>query len=325
MSRKPIIETRNLTKTFAQKVVAVNALTLSVPEGAVYGLVGRNGAGKSTTLRLLMGLLQPDQGEAMIFGQSMASAPSSLRERVAYVSQSSRLPGWMALSDLFRCCEKQYSRWDSALAEQLLKSWGLKRSARVNTLSGGEQRKAAIVLALASRADVLLLDEPGAGLDPISRRELLDALVDALTRETTCTVLISTHLISDLERMAEYVGFMEHGNLAASVRLEDVLQQTRRVQLVFEGSTAPANLKIPGAFRVRATGPVVTALVRLSLPGQSEVIEQTRGARVQWFPVNLEELFIDWFGPDMNPGPTDFDEWKSLQDTDATTATFSRR
>jgi ABC-type multidrug transport system ATPase subunit len=163
-------------------------------------------------------------------------------------------------------------------------------------LSNGEQRKAAILLAFAARPEVLLLDEPAGSFDLVARRELIEQIVDAITQSEGCTVLLSTHLISDLERIADFIGVMDRGRMAMSVRLEDLLNETRRVQVIFEEDQPPEHFEIVGALRTWRSGSVVNAIVRWSRGDELETLKATLTARVQVFPTSLEEIFIELFG-----------------------------
>ncbi|MHC4200887.1 MAG: ABC transporter ATP-binding protein, partial [Planctomycetota bacterium] len=191
----PVIEAKDLTKVFPGNVVAVSRLDLTVEPGTVYGLIGRNGVGKTTALRMLMGLLRPTKGRARVLGADLMHSPRDLRQRVAYVPQEQRLHGWMTLAELCHYCSHFYDRWDGDYARELARRSGLAWDRQVGVMSGGEQRKVYILLALAARPEVLILDEPAAGLDPIARRELIDELVDVLSRNGGTTVLFSTHII----------------------------------------------------------------------------------------------------------------------------------
>jgi ABC-2 type transport system ATP-binding protein len=290
------IEAINLAKKFRSGVVAVKELNLAIERGAVYGLMGRNGAGKTTTLRLLMGLLRADTGAARVLGADLWCAPRSLRGRVAYVSQSQQLPGWMSLAELSRYAAHFYETWEQVQARDLARSWDLPWDQPVGRMSGGEQRKAAILLALAPRPEVLMLDEPSAGLDPIARREMVDSLVSTMARGDGCTILLSTQIISDLERIVDQVGIMDRGRIVTDMRLEQLQQTTRRVQVIFPGAAPPADFSIPGALRCNTAGPVMTAVVRLNHENDLEPMRRLAGVRVQIFPLGLEEIFIELFG-----------------------------
>lgn len=293
------IEIRGLTKTFPGDVTAVDSLDMVVPRGVVYGLIGRNGAGKTTTLRLLMGLLRPDAGFAYVLGMDMRKADPPRRSRVAYVSQAQQLHPWMTLTELGYYQSHFYPQWDDGRLWRLAQRFEVPADRQIGVMSGGEQRKAAIVLALAARAEVLILDEPAGGLDPIARRQLVDEVID-LASDAQTTILFSTHIITDLERVAEYVGIMDRGKLVSQGRLEDLHTSTRRVQVIFSEDAPPAGFEIPGALRSHTDGPVVTALVRLQDEAELDPIRHIAGVRVNVFPLGLEEAFIDLLGPEMS-------------------------
>jgi ABC-2 type transport system ATP-binding protein len=290
-----VIEACQLSKEFPGGVTAVDGLELCVGRGSVYGLMGPNGAGKTTALRLLMGLLRPNRGSARILEQDLWHAPRSLRSRVAYVSQKQQLHSWMTLSELSRYAAHLYERWDAAYARSLSSDWRVNWTQPVGHMSSGDQRKAALVLAFASRPEVLLLDEPASGLDPITRRAVVDEILQIVTSGEGCTVLLSTHLIEDLERIVDYVGIMDQGRLLLSDRLDKLQNSVRRVQVVFQAETVPSGFSIPGALRTETSGPVATALCWLVNEAQLEPIRYLPGVRVQVFPLNLEELFLAFF------------------------------
>ncbi|MFH1730118.1 MAG: ABC transporter ATP-binding protein [Planctomycetota bacterium] len=291
------VETADLSKTFPGGVVAVNGLDLRIPRGAVYGLIGRNGAGKTTAIRLMMGLLRPNGGEARILAESMWTAAPEHRARVAYVAQEQRIPDWMTTEELCTWLGHFYAKWDAAYARDLAGRFGLAWDRQVGVMSGGERRKVAVLLAFAARPDVLLLDEPAAGLDPIARRELIDEIINVITSIDGCTVLLSTHIISDLERIAEYIGIIDRGRIVTEAKLEDLRDRTKRVQIVFDGDGVPESLKIPGAIRTRIEGPVVTAVVQIVSDNQFDELRKIPGVRLNVFPLSLEDIFIDLFGP----------------------------
>ena len=293
------IEIRRLSKTFSGTVRAVDGLDMVVPRGVVYGLIGRNGAGKTTTLRVLMGLLRPDAGFGHVLGMDVRTADPVQRARVTYVSQGQQLYSWMTLEELGYYIGRFFPCWDAGHLVRLSQRFEVPRDRPIGVMSGGEQRKAAIVLALASRAEVMLLDEPAGGLDPIARRQLVDEIVDLAAAGDT-TILFSTHIITDLERVAEYVGIMDRGRMVNQGRLEDLHTSTRRVQVIFPGAAPPAGFVIPGAVRSHTAGAVVTALVRLEDENQLDPVRRMPGVRVQVFPLGLEEAFIDLLGPELS-------------------------
>ena len=294
---EPAIETHNLTKVFPGGIRAVDGLDVQIPRGSVYGLIGRNGAGKTTLIRMLMGLLRPTGGRAELLGQDMWTADHLHRARMTYVSQELRLPRWLSLAEICEFLRHLYPRWDAAYAGRLLKRFELDQARPTGLMSGGEQRKAAVLLAFAARPEVVLLDEPAAGMDPIARRQLIDEIVDLLTGDGECTVLFSTHIISDLERIAELVGIMDRGKIVTQASLDDLRSRTKRVQVVFDGGSAPEGFTIPGAIRTTTEGPVVTAIVNIDSETQLDGLQGRSDLRLNVFPLGLEEVFVALFGP----------------------------
>jgi ABC-2 type transport system ATP-binding protein len=290
------VEMRELTKTFPGGVVAVDGVDLTIPRGTVYGLIGRNGAGKTTTLRLLSGILHPDSGEALVLGKSLWTAEPDHRARVAYVSQLQKIHQWMTLEEICHYLSHFYPKWDQAHAVQLTDHFDLNWDRPVGWMSGGEQQKARLLLALAARPEVLLLDEPAGGLDPIARRDLIERLMDVLARGDGATVILSTHLMDDLERIAEHIGIMEDGRIVQSGRLDELRSRAKRVQIIFEGTEPPADLSIPGVLRSSAAGPVVTAIVELENDADLDVVRRIPGVRVNVFPLGLEDFYVEMFG-----------------------------
>ena len=163
----------------------------------------------------------------------------------------------------------------------------------MSALSGGDRRKVAVLLAFGSRPDVLVLDEPAAGLDPIARRQLMEEIVGFLGDGGERTVLFSTHIIEDLERVAEHVGIMDRGRMEVTGRLEDLQTGMRRVQIIFNGQSVPDGFRVPGALRSHAEGPVLTAVVRIDSASQLEALRATPNTRVSDFPLGLQDFFIE--------------------------------
>ena len=290
------IDIRGLRKTFPGGVAAVSDLDMAVERGSVYAFLGRNGAGKTTTLRILMGLLEPDAGTACIYGDELRRASTRARERVAYVSQTQQLHGGMTLAELCRYVAHFYPRWSDDDAVALAARFELPVNRSIGLLSGGEQRKVAILLALAANPEVLVLDEPAAGLDPIARRGLIDELVDTLARGRGTTVLFSTHIVSDVERLADHVGFLDRGRLVASDSVEYFQTTMKRVQIIFDGDDTPPDFSLPGALRVETNGPVVNAVIRVLSDTQLDFVSREFGARLQEFPLGLEDIYVELLG-----------------------------
>ena len=290
-----VVSTHDLTKRFPGGILAVDEAELRIPRGAIYGLMGCNGAGKTTLIKMILGLLNPTHGSTDVLSCDMRHASAEHRTRVAYVSQRQQLYSWMAVGEILHYVSHFYPTWQQNIADQLCDSFDLDNRRIIGNLSGGQQRQVAIILALASGADVLVLDEPAAELDPIARRCLIDALVDIITGESGQTVLFSTHIISDLEHIADHVGFMDRGRLSGISALQELQETFRKVQIIFE-EPPPEVLDLPGAINVVREGRVVTAAMRIkSEAALEELRRRFLPSRVTAFPLGLEDIFIEMF------------------------------
>ena len=225
-------------------------LDLKVPMGSVYGFLGPNGSGKTTTIRTLVGLLRADHGTVTVLGQNMArEAPRALL-RTGYVPERPHLYKDLTVDESLRYHGAWYPTWDAHWADQLRGAFGLDRDARVARLSKGETGKLMILLALAQRPDLLVLDEPTDGLDPVVRRDVLSAVLDYVS-ETSATVFISSHLIHELERICDWVGVLEFGALVAELPMHTFKEGIKRLRV----SGAPAQLpQTPFVLLARSSG-----------------------------------------------------------------------
>ena len=221
------LQTRGLAKRFGRRRV-IEGLDLQVPEGSVYGFLGRNGAGKTTSLRMLLGILAPDAGEIVYQGQSVRRAGPTQRRRIGYVSQQQHFYPWMKVRTLGRFVGAFYPTWERARFDGLLERLSVDPTQRVGALSGGTRMKLALALALAHAPPLLLLDEPTAGVDPVTRREILDLLRSA-AREDGRTVLFSSHNISEIEAIGTHVGILHEGRMFWQGPVEGLGQRVRRV------------------------------------------------------------------------------------------------
>lgn len=197
----------------------IKGLDLEVPRGQVYGFLGRNGAGKTTTLRMVLGILSPHAGTISLEDRTVRRTSARMRRRIGYVSQHQHFYEWMRTDHLGRFVGAFYPSWDHARFRELLGELGIERRQRVGQLSGGTRMKLAMALALAPRPPLLVLDEPTAGVDPVTRREVLD-LLQRLSREQGQTVLFSTHHISEVEGIGDHVGVLHDGRLAYQGRVD---------------------------------------------------------------------------------------------------------
>jgi ABC-2 type transport system ATP-binding protein len=213
---------------------ALDNLSLTVPRGAVFGLVGANGAGKTTLIRHLLGLLRAESGTIRVFGRDPVSDPVGVLSRIGYLSEENDLPLWMRIRELLRYVRAFYPDWDDAFAEQLRSSFGLNPGARVRELSRGQKARAGLLVALAYRPELLILDEPSTGLDPLARRDILAAVLRTVAQEGR-TVLFSSHLLDEVERVSDHVALIDCGRVVVQGPLDEVRASHRLLTLRFDG------------------------------------------------------------------------------------------
>ena len=214
-----------LTRCFGA-TAALQSVSLSVPRGGVYGLVGANGAGKTTLIKHILGLLRAESGSVRVFGLDPVADPVAVLSRVGYLSEENDLPGWMRVEELVRYQRAFYPRWDDAYAEELRQTFALDPGARVANLSKGQKARAGLLIALAHRPELLVLDEPSSGLDPIVRRDILGAVMRTIADEGR-TVLFSSHLLDEVEQVADHVTMISEGKIVLSAPLSEIKEAHR--------------------------------------------------------------------------------------------------
>ena len=215
-----VINVTDLTRRFGAKT-ALASVSLSVPRGKVYGLVGANGAGKTTLIKHILGLLVAESGSVRVFGLDPVADPVGVLSRIGYLSEDPDLPGWMSVAELIRYSRAFYPGWDDAYAEELRRTFALDPSAKIKDLSKGQKARAGLLVALAYRPELLVLDEPSSGLDPIVRRDILGAVIRTIADEGR-TVLFSSHLLDEVEQVADHVTMISDGKIVLSAPLDDI-------------------------------------------------------------------------------------------------------
>ena len=290
------IQANKLCKHFAA-TRAIDQLDLAVPTGSIFGLLGINGAGKTSLVRMAMGHLHPTAGGLEVLDTEPRSASEAVRRRIAYVSENMSLPGHMTPEEAIAFNAAVYPQWDAPLADRLLRDFALRGAGRFYALSKGQKRKICILLAICQNADLLIMDEPAAGLDVLARREFLDQVLDTACKPGR-TVFISSHLLSDLERVVDRLTIIHQGRALLTGSLEELKAGVRKIHM----HTALSEEQVREIFE----------LVRFEHPGPTETLvtvtdftedkmSQLRAHHAQAqdasvIALNLEDIFVELVG-----------------------------
>ena len=278
-----MLRMKSVTKKFGD-FTALNELSLKVPQGAVYGLVGPNGAGKSTAIRLLTGIYRPDSGSITMEGHPIYENPA-IKERICSIGDESFHFPSANLEDMRKFYKGIYPRFDDELFNRLYEVFQLPKAGAIRRFSKGMQKQAAFHLAICTRPDVLVLDEPVDGLDPVMRRQVWSLILSDVASHGT-TVLISSHNLRELEDICDHVGIMDHGQMLLERSLADMQGLTHKLQLVGD---VPPQLKI---LHESASGRLKTLIVRGSTNEIAAAVSTTAPAYFDILPLSLEEIFI---------------------------------
>lgn len=277
----------------ASKDFELRDLSLTVPTGSIYGFLGANGAGKSTTIRILMGLLRPDRGDVRVLGHSIPRESVAALTRTGYIPERPHVYPDITVREQMRFHAAFHRRWDEALAQQLMERFGLRPESIIGKQSKGETGKLLMLLALSQRPDLLVLDEPTDGLDPVVRRDVFAALLDFVSRDGA-TVFISSHLVHELERMCDWIGVMDHGRCVAELPMLAFKAGIKRLRV----SGAPAMLpEMPFVLVERsAMGNAESWLVRGWQAPMTQWFEASGAELRQVIDLDLEEGFVELLG-----------------------------
>jgi len=288
-----IIQVTDLHKQFKDNQV-LTGLNLQIEAGQIVGLLGTNGSGKSTLIKCLLGLLRPTSGTSSVFNENSWDLSSKSKSRLGYVSQEYVLLPWMTVKAMTEYTGAFYEHWDYDYVTLLLKEWNLDEKQRVGALSVGQRQKLAVILALGHHPELLILDEPVASLDPVARRQFLQSLIE-FTEEEENTILFSTHITSDLERVASHVVFLQEGIVGFSGELDSLKGQVKRIRLSAE-QDLPLSLNIPGTLRSQVDGKHALLAVKDFQTEVMDTLSKDLNATFTVEDLNLEEIFLELSG-----------------------------
>ncbi len=288
----PAIEIRGLTKQFGRSV-AVKNLSLSIPRGCAFGLLGPNGAGKSTTLRMLMATLAPTAGEARVLGIDVRDNPTLVKQKVGYVPETHHIYRWMRVGEVIGFCCSCYPTWNEAICRDMLDRFALDPRKKVRHLSKGTLVKLALVLAVSHEPELLLLDEPLAGLDPIAREEFLDGVLQSIC-DRGHTVVISSHMLDDVRRLADRLAILYEGQVLVEGDVDQLLATTKRVSVTLRDGSRPEK-QPEGTLWHSIRGRQWLATIRDFSPEKERQVRALEYAEcVEVHDLDLEELFKDY-------------------------------
>ncbi len=287
---KPAIEISQLSKKFAEQTVLDN-LSFSIPQGSVVGILGSNGAGKTTLLQTIVGLLRANGGICQVFDDESPELSAITKHKIGYVSQESELLPWMKVRQLVEYTKSFYKTWDDELVEQLLADWEVENNKIIEQLSVGQKQKLAIILAVAHSPELLILDEPVASLDPVTRRKFIKELID-MNIDKGNTIVFSTHITSDLERVAADILIIKDGKNYYYGEIDELKE--RFVKLYIKSNkTLPNNFEVAGMIRCQKIGGHTAIVVEDINQVDIDKIKNDYEADITIEQLSLEDIFVE--------------------------------
>ncbi len=292
------IDIMNLTVNYGPQR-AVDNLTMRVPVGSIFGFLGPNGAGKTTTIKTILGFRRPDGGSARVLGYDVATQNLEVRARVGYVSEVNSLYDYLTIQQISAFCRSVSRQWNQEIVDRYVRVFGLQEHKKVGTFSKGMKSQLALSLALGSSPDLLILDEPTAGLDPLARHEFLNKLVAEIAAEGK-TIFFSSHILSEVEAVADWVGILRQGRLVVCDELDHLKQTQKVLKLTYAELPEPSEIDalraLPGVMSLTQEG----RSARLLTHGDVEALAQTIQARpsaprdIDRVDLSLEDLFLEY-------------------------------
>lgn len=288
-----VIRANNLTRYFGRKC-AVNQVNLSVPRGSVFALLGRNGSGKTTLIRMLLGLLAPTRGTAEVLGSNSAELTASVRGRVGYMTESHFSYGWMRIRECAAFQAGSFPHWNSKVFDSVVDYFVLDPDAKAGGLSRGERAGLSLALMLAPEPELLVLDDPALGLDPVARRALVEAML-AVTANKDRTILFSSHLLDDVERVADHLAILDRSVLRVHCPVDDFRERIGRWILAF-GDRPPVVPAIRGLIRSSVVDQALHVTIANPDEGTEAELQALGATTVSRAPLSLDQAVIDYLG-----------------------------
>jgi ABC-2 type transport system ATP-binding protein len=292
------IRVENVVKYFDGRCVR-DGINLNVPQGGIYGLLGRNGTGKTTIIRILLGLDSPTRGRRSLLGVESSMLTPELKGRIGYVAEAHNLIQNYKVARLIKLCKDLSRRWNDAFFGQLIETFRLPMHRKVRQLSVGMRAQLNLSLAMAIDPELLILDDPTLGLDTVARRQFLELAVDLLGRDGR-TILFSSHILSDVERIADRIGILAGGKLVVDCPLEELKKRVRKLRLIFP-QAAPGNLHLTEVINQQLDGRELTITVANWNSQKQALVETFKPESCTEIPMSLEDIFIECTRPAAAP------------------------
>ncbi|MFC1737736.1 ABC transporter ATP-binding protein [Planctomycetota bacterium] len=291
-----VVKTKGLTKYY-DKILAVDHMDLQIPRGSICGFVGRNGAGKTTAIKLMLGLLRPTTGSSELLGCDSETLTPAIRQRIGYVTEGHQLFKWMSIRELKKFQRAFFPKqWDNKLFAEMIEYFRLSKKQKIKHLSKGQRAQVSLALALAPNPELLIMDDPTLGLDAAIRRQFLEGMIELIMREGR-TILFSSHILGDVERVADRILVIDEGVIRADCTLEEFQKSVIKVKLSFLKSV-PEQVDIEGLFHCRqGEKELELTLVGTDQAKISEWAQSAGAEKCKIVQMNLEDQFIEFTAP----------------------------
>ncbi len=297
MGDSPIVM-ENLVKYYDGRCV-LDGIDLKVPRGCIYGLLGRNGGGKTTIIRILLGLEPATRGRTTLLGQDSAQLTAQTRSRIGYVAEGHHLIQNYKVRRLVGLCKGLAAHWNEAFFGHLIETFRLPMDRKVKELSAGMRAELNLALAMATDPELLILDDPTLGLDTVARRQFLELAIDLIQKQNR-TILFSSHILGDVERIADRIGVLVAGRLVVDCELEDLKSRVKKFQVLFP-TRAPESLYITEIIQQQSEGREMVLTVANWNPQKRAILETFKPESVTELPMTLEDIFIECTKPTVAP------------------------
>jgi len=289
MASEAILEARGLEKVISGRAI-LKSLDFDLSNGQVVGLLGKNGAGKSTLMDLALGFALPTNGTCRVFGEDSGRLSAASKARIGFVPQTDELMALMTGTQHLALIASFHERWDHEMVARLTRDWEVPLDRRIGTMSGGERQKLATLMALGHRPQLLVMDEPASGLDPVARRHFMQAVLE-IASDPGRTILYSSHIVSDIERVASHLWILREGEIVWRGELDQIKESVVRLHLRANHELSTA-LTLPGQLSCSINGRTAAITLHDWQPGRIAELERMTGSSIEVEELGLEDIFL---------------------------------